>query len=1061
MKENEILREIMRDAKIGWWQADRNRRVFHISEGLRDLLGVASCDVTYEEFGKMITPAYREYALASIGVRGGAERLYPLQGPEGEIWCYWKLLREEVADDGGMLLTGYFRVVDPPSEVVNSQEKQRINDLLFRLNSISQTLLSLLKVDDLDAVVNKILADVLTMFDGGRAYIIESDPEHRLYNCTYEVTAENVTGEQELVSGISMDEVPWWTQRIANGQPVIISSLDELPDEAFREREVLAMQDIKSLIAVPLLSRDKVWGYAGIDIVNRPRIWTGEDYQWFSSLINIISLCIELQRSEREAQSERKYLQSLYHHMPLGYAQLRVIRDRQGKPVDLLVLDTNYTADKIMGTKRETYIGRRISELGLDMEQYLKTFTEVLRSDGFIERDSFYEISKRWIHSILYTTRPDEVISLFSDTTEMRNAHEALFNSEKMLRNIFDNVQVGVELYDKEGCLVDINTKNLDIFGIAAKEDVLGINFFENPIVPEEIRRNVRNGQEQSFRLDYPFDRLGGYYPSRKKGSVQIYTKVTMLYDMYGELVNFLVLNIDNTEINEAHHRLEEFESSFSLVSRFGKVGYARFDLVTRDGYAVPQWYRNLGEESNTPMTQVIGVYNHVNPEDREAIFREIGRVKANESNGFTLDLRVGLRDGKSGWTRVNVVRNPLNTDPSKIEMVCVNFDVTELKQTEKSLIEAKNKAEVSDRLKSAFLANMSHEIRTPLNAIVGFSNLLAETDDIAERREYMQVVEENNDLLLKLISDILDLSKIEAGTLEFVHTDFELNELMREKENVMRLKTDQNVELVFEQRYETCHVRTDRNRLSQLMINLLTNAAKFTHRGSIRFGYELRAGQLYFWVADTGCGIPAERKDAVFERFVKLNSFKQGTGLGLSICRTIVEHLGGNIGVESEEGKGSTFWFTLPYVPGKQEPAKIPAQMLQAVPTVEKDKLVILIAEDNESNYRLFESILRHEYKLVHAWNGREAVDLFNRHTPHLVLMDINMPVMDGYEATAEIRKQSADVPIIAVTAFAFASDEQKVLSSGFDGYMPKPINARQLKTQVLDMLRTRMTLI
>lgn len=349
MKENEILREIMRDAKIGWWQADRNRRVFHISEGLRDLLGVASCDVTYEEFGKMITPAYREYALASIGVRGGAERLYPLQGPEGEIWCYWKLLREEVAEDGGMLLTGYFRVVDPPSEVVRSEEKQRINDLLFRLNSISQTLLSLLKVDDLDAVVDEILADVLTMFDGGRAYIIESDPEHRLYNCTYEVTAENVAGEQELVSGISMDEVPWWTQRIANGQPVIISSLDELPDEAFREREVLAMQDIKSLIAVPLLSRDKVWGYAGIDIVNRPRRWTGEDFQWFSSLINIISLCIELQRSEREAQSERKYLQSLYHHMPLGYAQLRVIRDEQGKPVDLLVLDANYTADKIMG----------------------------------------------------------------------------------------------------------------------------------------------------------------------------------------------------------------------------------------------------------------------------------------------------------------------------------------------------------------------------------------------------------------------------------------------------------------------------------------------------------------------------------------------------------------------------------------------------------------------------------------------------------------------------------------------------------------------------------------
>ena len=1032
MKENEILREIMRDAKIGWWQADRNRRVFHISEGLRDLLGVCSCEVTYEEFGKMITPAYREYALASIGVRGGAERLYPLQGAEGEIWCYWKLLREEVADDGGMLLTGYFRVVDPPSEVV------------FRLNSISQTLLSLLKVDDLDAVVNKILADVLTMFDGGRAYIIESDPEHRLYNCTYEVTAENVTGEQELVSGISMDEVPWWTQRIANGQPVIISSLDELPDEAFREREVLAMQDIKSLIAVPLLSRDKVWGYAGIDIVNRPRIWTGEDYQWFSSLINIISLCIELQRSEREAQSERKYLQSLYHHMPLGYAQLRVIRDEQGKPVDLLVLDTNYTADKIMGAKRETYIGRRISELGLDMEQYLETFAEVLRSNGFIERDSFYEISKRWIHSILYTTRPDEVISLFSDTTEMRNAHEALFNSEKMLRNIFDNVQVGVELYDKEGYLVDINTKDLDIFGIEAKEDVLGVNFFENPIVPGEIARNVRNGLEQSFRLDYPFDRLGSYYPSRKKGSVQIYTKVTMLYGMSGELVNFLVLNIDNTEINEAHNRLEEFESSFSLVSRFGKVGYARFDLVT-------QWYHNLGEESDTPMTQVIGIYNHVNPEDREAVFREIGRVKANESNGFTLDLRVGLRDGKNGWTRVNVVRNPLNTDPSKIEMVCVNFDVTELKQTEKSLIEAKNKAEVSDRLKSAFLANMSHEIRTPLNAIVGFSNLLAETDEIGERREYMQVVEENNDLLLKLISDILDLSKIEAGTFEFNYGMVDVNRMCEEAVRSLRLKVqDKPVELLFGDHEEQCRIVGDKNRLMQVITNFINNAVKFTEQGSITLGYRREAGDLLFYVEDTGKGISEEHLRTVFDRFVKLNSFAQGTGLGLSISRSIVEQMGGRIGVESEVGRGSRFWFTIPAVACNAGPDDEPSVVAEAPHPVSRQdgKLpLLLVAEDTDSNFLLVSLMFRKEFDIVRAVNGEEAVRICREMNPAAILMDIKMPVMDGFEATRQIRRFDPAVPIVAVTAFAYDRDRQKALAAGANEYVAKPLSGEHIR--------------
>lgn len=237
-----------------------------------------------------------------------------------------------------------------------------------------------------------------------------------------------------------------------------------------------------------------------------------------------------------------------------------------------------------------------------------------------------------------------------------------------------------------------------------------------------------------------------------------------------------------------------------------------------------------------------------------------------------------------------------------------------------------------------------------------------------------------------------------------------------------------------------------------------MTNASKFTQQGSIRFGWELRGKELYFYVADTGCGIASEHKDEVFERFVKLNSFKQGTGLGLPICRTIVEHLGGHIGVESEEGRGSTFWFTLPYQRGEikrpEQPAIIPI-------TVEKDKLTVLIAEDNESNYRLFESILRHEYRLLHAWNGREAVDLYRQHTPHLVLMDINMPEMDGYQATAEIRKLSQDVPILAVTAFAYASDEQKVMQNGFSGYASKPISANKLKQQIFDILRKRMTLI
>ena len=390
---------------------------------------------------------------------------------------------------------------------------------------------------------------------------------------------------------------------------------------------------------------------------------------------------------------------------------------------------------------------------------------------------------------------------------------------------------------------------------------------------------------------------------------------------------------------------------------------------------------------------------------------------------------------------------------------------VRQLKQIRRQLTDANEeitrqsrRAMESEKMKTAFINSMCHEIRTPLNAIVGFSSILAETDEEQEKREYISIIENNNALLLQLIGDILDLSKIEAGTLEFNFSDFELNELMHEKENIIRMKTAEGVELIFEPGLDACLFHSDRNRLSQLLINLLTNAAKFTAKGSIRFGYRAEGSRLRFYVSDTGCGIPPEGQRRIFDRFVKLNSFKQGTGLGLPICKSIVEHLGGEIGVKSEEGRGTTFWFTLPYVTGK--PCETPCGEIPTV-SVEKDKLTILIAEDNDSNYRLFETILRRDYRLIHARDGEQAVELCRTEHPHLILMDINMPVMNGYEAAAEIRKFAAEIPIVAVTAYAYASDEQKIMQNGFTGYMPKPINAPQLKKQILDILRERITLI
>ena len=381
---------------------------------------------------------------------------------------------------------------------------------------------------------------------------------------------------------------------------------------------------------------------------------------------------------------------------------------------------------------------------------------------------------------------------------------------------------------------------------------------------------------------------------------------------------------------------------------------------------------------------------------------------------------------------------------------------ITAQKQMEESLRVAKEQAERSNTLKSAFLANMSHEIRTPLNAIVGFSELLADTQDEEEKKEYLNIIKNSNALLLQLVGDILDLSKIEAGTLEFSFADHDLSEIMGELEQTARMKiSDPAIEVACKECMPGCTIHTDRGRLLQVMHNFINNAAKFTRQGHIRFGYRKQPdGRWYFYVEDTGCGISADKIGDVFERFVKLNAKAKGTGLGLAISKSIIERLGGEIGVTSVNGEGSTFWFRLPA--GCVTTSGSAAEAIESPPESpcpDTGQPTLLIAEDDPANYKLFEVMLKKHYTLLHAWNGREAVEIFRANRPCMILMDIKMPEMDGYEATAAIRELSSDIPIVAVTAFAYPEDMRRILSSGFNGCLPKPVSAESLKKKISEL--------
>ena len=793
--------QIAQMAKMGWWESDLKNKEYICSDFIVDLLGLESNRISFTEFHQRIREDHRlrlKNEYMSLSYLETYEQMFPIRAKDGEIWVYSKINFQKPDKEGYRNMTGFLQYIDRPIDTTNENiDFFQVSNLLYQQTNISYSLLAFLQCDDVTQVVNKTLGDLLNQFLGDRIYIFEINRKEQRQDCTYEVTAEGISKEQEFLSNIPWDPSTWWNHQIAERRAIILNTLDDMPEEAAEYRQTLEMQDIKSLMVVPLISKEEVWGYMGIDMVRTQRSWSNVDYQCFSSLANIISICIELRKSELQAKEDR---------------------------------------------------------LALD-------------------------------------------------------------NSEKILRNIYKNLPAGVELYDKDGYLVDINDKELEIFGLSDKNEALGVNLFDNPNIPLEVKERLRAKEDVNFSINYDFSKINQYVDSRRNGIINLTTKVTALYDSQNRFINYLFINIDTTETTNAYTKIQEFENLFLLIGDYAKVGFAHFNVLTRDGYAQDTWYRNLGEKEGTPMPQVIGVYAHVVPEDQAVLKNFVGEVKTGKATSLRKEVRVCRENGKYTWTSINVMVRDYRPQDGIIEMLCINYDITPLKETEQKLIIARDKAEELDRLKSAFLANMSHEIRTPLNAIVGFSSLLAETDSRNERQEYIKIVQENNELLLQLISDILDLSKIEAGTFNFVYTNVDVNETCAEIIKSMSMKVSKGVELIFEEPLPECYLYTDKNRFTQVISNFINNALKFTQQGCITLGYEQVSHQkIKFYVRDTGMGIPEEKQKSIFERFVNLNTFVQGTGLGLSICKSIVSQMGGEIGVDSTEGVGSCFWFTHPY---------------------------------------------------------------------------------------------------------------------------------------------------
>ena len=386
--------------------------------------------------------------------------------------------------------------------------------------------------------------------------------------------------------------------------------------------------------------------------------------------------------------------------------------------------------------------------------------------------------------------------------------------------------------------------------------------------------------------------------------------------------------------------------------------------------------------------------------------------------------------------------------------------EIEQRKQAELELIEALKRAEESDGLKSAFLANMSHEIRTPMNGILGFAELLKEPNLTGEQQqEYIKIIEKSGARMLNIINDIIDISKIESGQMKAVLQETNINEQLEFIYKLFNREVEQKGLHLFLRKSllpPESIVETDREKLYAILTNLVKNSIKYTPKGFIEFGCEIVETMhglfLQYFIKDTGIGIPKNRYEAIFERFIQVDIIdkmaRQGAGLGLAISKAYVEMLGGKIWIESEEGKGSTFYFTIPYLPESKNEINIGHEVLAPIEENRIKKLKILIAEDDKSSSQLISIIIRKiAGEIINVENGTEAVRAcFKNPEIDLILMDIQMPIMDGYEATRQIRQFNTDVIIIAQTAFALCGDNEKAIDAGCNDYISKPIKTNNL---------------
>lgn len=949
-------------------------------------------------------------------------------------------------------------------EEAELSETLKLQDRLDGERRIAQALVLMLQNYDSNCEED-IMRIVLERYDADRAFLFQFNWAKGTNSNIYEVYAEGITPELQNLQHLPNEALGEQLKLFQQGLPLVVNDIEQLPDSCSHGpksiKKIFQQLQLKSAILFPMHIFGELWGYVGMETVQKYRYWTADDIEWLRAFTNVLSIGVSQRYIRTKADSNERKFSELFRNMPIGYIRHRIIYDASHQPVDYEFIEANPAFESLTGLKKEDCIGKTARQLSehLDTELF-HVYVDVATQGKLVQLDYPTRLINKWFYSVLYSPRKDEFISLFYDITDRIRTTEKIKQNEKNLRTVFDNLPIGTINFDQDKKYIEANQEAFRIFGIS----IDGERGNDLTLLPEQEEKLKRDRQ---LAYDFIYDPVRQQVLSEKEDlpetALFVTTKIIMYTDDEEQCKGYLLIAVDNTKIHRANRQLTKTKKALT-------ENLVRLSLILETGEIYP-WYMDPATgllDINEDFYKAFGVsldkqksysmydfMKYIHPDDLK-IFREnYENLKKGLCHRITTEFRINMNGEGYVWCEMSAGTRKKITDHETTKWLGFLTIIQKRKDNEAELLEALKKAEESDKLKSAFLANVSHEIRTPLNAIVGFSELIAHTDDEEDKKQYLEIVKTNNHLLLNLINDILDLSKIESGRIDLTESMVDISELCRELCHVHQLRTKPGVKVIFAEQTVPLFLYTDRYRLTQIYSNLISNAVKNTDAGSITVGYRQEGEKVVFFVRDTGQGIPPEKQEVIFNRFEKLNSNAQGFGLGLSICKSLLEKMGGNIGLTSKVGEGTEFRFILPYRAPRPQAAHPESKPLAEAP-VNQGRFTILIAEDLDNNYELLKTKLEENYRIIRAKTGIEAVSLFGAEQPSLILMDMKIPELEGLEAMQIIREISPETPVIAMTAFASESEKTEALAAGWNDIVSKPIDIEELEKKIKQFLHS-----